>query len=132
MQWNGLKIPGSPYTPDFFNWACMKPRSELDIVWQSIPVDIDILITHGPPNGIMDVTADMHTGKPVHVGSKSRRRHVADRIRTRIHAFGHIHDEPGIRNYGTITRDATQFINCACCHLTRGLVHQGVIVDLDL
>ncbi len=132
MQWNGLKIFGSPYTPDFFNWAYMKPRSELDIVWQSIPDDVDILITHGPAKGIMDETADMYTGKPVHVGSKSLMRHVAERIRPRIHSFGHIHDEPGVNNFGTITRGATQFINCACCHLTRGLVHQGVIVDLDL
>ena len=132
MQWNGLKIFGSPYTPDFFNWAYMKPRSELDIVWQSIPDGIDILITHGPPKGIMDETADMYTGKPVHVGSKSLMRHVEERIRPRIHSFGHIHDESGINNFGTITRDATQFINCACCELTGGLVHHGVIVDLDL
>lgn len=132
MQWNGLKIFGSPYTPEFFNWAYMKARSQLDIVWQSIPDDVDILITHGPPKGIMDETADMYTGKPVHVGSKSLMRHVEERIRPRIHSFGHIHDEPGINNFGTITRGATQFINCACCNLTGGLEHHGVIVDLDL
>ncbi len=129
MQWNNLKIFGSPYTPDFFDWAYMKPRSELDIVWQSIPDDIDILITHGPPKGILDVTADMYTGEPVHVGSKSLMRHVKERIRPRIHAFGHIHDEPGINNFGKITRGSSQFINCACCNLTCGLVHHGVIVE---
>lgn len=131
MQWNGMRIFGSPYTPEFFNWAYMKARSQLDIVWQSIPDDIDILITHGPPKGIMDVTADMYTGEPVHVGSKSLMRHVEHRIRPRIHAFGHIHDEPAIHNYGTLFHGATQFINCACCHLTRGLVNQGVVVELD-
>lgn len=130
MEWNGFKIFGSPYTPEFFDWAYMKPRSVLDIVWQSIPNEIDILITHGPPKGILDVTADIYTGEPVHVGSGSLMRHVKERIRPRIHAFGHIHDEPGISNFGTITRGATQFINCACCHLSGALIHQGLIVEI--
>ena len=131
MEWNGLKIFGSPYTPKFFDWAYMKARSELDIVWQSIPDDIDILITHGPPKGIMDVTADMRTKEPVHVGSKSLMRHVEDRIKPRIHAFGHIHDERGVSNFGTITRGGTQFINCACCDLRGRLVHNGHVVEIS-
>jgi len=92
-EWNGLKIFGSPYTPEFFDWAYMRPRSELDIVWQSIPDDIDILITHGPPKGIFDVTGDIKTKKPVHVGSESLRKHVEERIKPKVHAFGHIHDK---------------------------------------
>ena len=131
MQWNGLKIFGSPYTPKFFDWAYMKARSELDMVWQAIPDDIDILITHGPPKGIMDMTADMRTGEPVHVGSKSLMRHVEDRIKPRIHAFGHIHDERGISNFGTITCGDTQFINCACCDLRGRLVHNGFVVEMS-
>lgn len=115
----------------FFYWAYMKARSELDIVWQSIPDDIDILITHGPPKGIMDVTADLYTGEPVHVGSKSLMRHVAERIRPRIHAFGHIHDEPGISNFGTVTHGVTQFINCACCSLTGELANHGMIIEIS-
>lgn len=131
MEWNGLKIFGSPWTPMFFDWAYMKARSELDMVWQSIPDDIDILITHGPPKGIMDMTADMHTREPVHVGSKSLMRHVEERIKPRIHAFGHIHDERGISNFGTIIRGGTQFINCACCDLSCRLVHNGFVVEIS-
>jgi len=129
-EWNGLKIFGTPYTPMFFDWAYMKPRSELDAVWQSIPDDIDILITHGPPKGIFDVTGDMRTGEPVHVGSKSLTQHVEQRIKPKIHAFGHIHDERGISNFGSITRGETQFINCACCNLSGQLKHHGRIVEI--
>ena len=129
-EWNGLKIFGSPYTPNFFDWAYMKARSDLDIVWQSIPDDIDILITHGPPKGIMDVTADIQTAKPVHVGSQSLMRHVEERITPRIHAFGHIHDEQGISNFGMVTRGSTQFINCSCCDLTGGLKHNGHVIEI--
>lgn len=131
FTWKGLKIFGTPYTPMFFQWAYMKERSELDAVWQTIPNDTDILITHGPPKGILDVTRDMDTGDPVHVGSKSLTRHVETRIMPKIHAFGHIHDERGIKNFGTITRGPTQFINCACCDLAGRLKHQGAMIDIQ-
>ena len=130
-QWNGLQIFGTPYTPKFFDWAYMRERSDLDIVWQSIPDDIDILVTHGPPKGILDVTRDMDTRKPVHVGSKSLRRHVLDRIKPKVHAFGHIHDERAFTNYGTVTRDQTQFINCSCCDISGRLKNNGYVMEHD-
>lgn len=131
LDWNGLRVFGSPYTPIFFDWAYMKPRSKLDIVWQSIPDNIDILITHGPPKGIFDVTADMHTGEPIHVGSKSLLRHVKNRIKPKLHTFGHIHDENGILNFGMIVREQTKFINCACCDIAGRLVHNGFVVEIE-
>lgn len=130
-EWEGFKIFGTPYTPKFFNWAYMRERSELDSVWESIPSDIDILITHGPPKGFLDVTRDMDTREPVHVGSKSLRRHVLDRINPKIHAFGHIHDERSFTNYGTVTRNETMFINCSCCDLSGRLKNQGLLVEVD-
>ena len=52
---DGLKIYGSPWQPRFFDWAFNLNRGpELAAKWKSIPNDIDILITHGPPNGILD------------------------------------------------------------------------------
>ena len=103
----------------------------LDTVWQSVPDKVDILITHGSPKKILDVTADMDTGRPVNVGSKTLMRHVTERINTRIHAFGHIYDEPGIQNFGTITQGATQFINFTCCEITGRLVHHGQVIGIS-
>ncbi len=130
-EWEGLKIFGTPYTPKFFHWAYMRERSELDSVWESIPSDIDILITHGPPKGLLDVTRDMDTREPVHVGSKSLRRHVLERIHPKIHAFGHIHDERSFTNYGTVTRNETTFINCSCCDLSGRLKNQGFVIEIN-
>jgi len=128
---NGIRIFGSPYTPDFCDWAYMKARSDLDMVWQTIPDDVDILITHGPPKGILDVTSDMYTGNPIHVGSGSLMRHVRTRIRPTLHAYGHIHDEPGISNYGSVTRSLTRFLNCSCCDLFGSLQHHGMVIHYD-
>lgn len=56
----GINIWGSPITPTFFNWAFNKDRG-YDIIqhWQKIPDNTDILITHGPPNMILDKTIYM-------------------------------------------------------------------------
>ena len=127
----GLKIFGLPYTPRFHDWAYMKARNKLDMVWQSVPDDVDILITHGPPKGILDITKDIESEGLVQVGCRALRRHVDERIKPRIHAFGHIHDERGISNYGMLTQGETQFINCACCNLRVELKHNGFVVEID-
>jgi hypothetical protein len=130
-EWEGLKIFGTPYTPLFFNWAYMKPRPELDAVWQTIPDDTDILLSHGPPKGILDVTRDWRTRAPIHVGSRSLTRHVLERIQPKLHAFGHIHDEPEIDNFGIVDQQGIRFINCSCCDLSGKLKNHGIVVDLE-
>ena len=58
----GLKIYGSPWQPRFFDWAFNLNRGgELAEKWKLIPADIDILITHGPPNGILDEVPRKYT-----------------------------------------------------------------------
>jgi Icc-related predicted phosphoesterase len=130
MEWNGLKLFGSPYTPRFHDWAYMKKRGKLDLVWQSVPDDVDILITHGPPKGVLDVTHDVESQALVQVGCSALRRHVDERIKPKIYAFGHLHDEKGISNYGMFTRGLTQFINASCCDLAANLKNNGFVVEL--
>jgi hypothetical protein len=125
----GIQVFGSPYTPMFFDWAYMKPRAELDPIWQAIPSGIDILVTHGPPKGVGDLTCDMNTRAPVHVGSRSLRTHVDQRIKPKIHAFGHIHDEPKFQNSGIRELGATTFVNCSCCDIANRIKNHGIVID---
>jgi|JI9StandDraft_2_1071091.scaffolds.fasta_scaffold03007_2 Icc-related predicted phosphoesterase len=131
MEVHGLNFFGTPFTPKFFNWSYMRSREELDFVWQTIPDQVDILISHGPPKGFLDVTCDMHTRAPIHVGSNSLTKHVTQRIKPMIHAFGHIHDEKEIRNFGHVLDKGTNFINCSCCDVANQLVNHGFVVQLD-
>lgn len=131
VEFQGLTFFGTPFTPKFFNWAYMRPRSELDSVWQTIPDGVHILITHGPPKGLLDVTLDMDTREPVHVGSKSLTRHVTQRIKPLLHAFGHIHDERGIKNFGLQHEANITFVNCSCCNIGNQLVNHGFVFDID-
>lgn len=102
-----------------------------EIIWQSIPDDVDIFITHGQPKGILDVTRDLDIRNPIHVGSKSLMRHVTQRIKPLLHAFGHIHDEPGIRNFGVVQDSVTTFVSCSCCNLGSKLVNHDVVFEID-
>jgi hypothetical protein len=52
---DGVSFWGSPYTPEFMNWAFMYPRSGAGKrIWDLIPSPLDVLITHGPPRGILE------------------------------------------------------------------------------
>jgi len=87
---NGLKFWGSPMTPEFGGWAFMVHRGELmDNHWKRIPDDTDILITHGPPYGILDSTNQGES-----VGCEALREHVR-RVKPALHVFGHIHEGHG-------------------------------------
>lgn len=103
----GLKIWGSPRTPPFCNWHFMNTEEELDHYYYiNIPPDIDILVTHGPPFGILDQTIEGQ-----HVGSKSLVKHVCERIKPKYHLFGHIHFLGGLEKYF----NGATFINASIC-----------------
>lgn len=98
-EFEGLKIWGSPYTASFkgIHSKCMAFTIHigcdtdywLDEHWQQIPEDIDILITHGPPFGILDETLRGEC-----VGSKSLLIKSLE-VAPRLHAYGHIHEQGG-------------------------------------
>jgi Icc-related predicted phosphoesterase len=95
-EFGGLKIYGSPWTPEFFQWAFMKKRGpELKAVWDKIPDDVDILITHGPPYGILDkVDLSSRGDEFKHAGCEDLLRRLED-IKPKLHVFGHIHSDGG-------------------------------------
>lgn len=105
FDFKGLKIWGSPYTPTFLNWYFMRDRgSDIKKHWDLIPKGIDILVTHGPPYGVLDETINKE-----HAGCEELKKAVKERVRPRIHCFGHIHEWGG--NVADI--DGIKYINCS-------------------
>ena len=103
VEIEGIKIYGSPWQPLFFNWAFNLHRGrDLAEKWKLIPKDTDVLVTHGPPSGILDTTYDGQS-----VGCEELRERIRV-IRPKIHAFGHIHEA-----YGVSQSEGTQFVNCS-------------------
>jgi Icc-related predicted phosphoesterase len=99
---DGLKIFGSPYTPTFgFGWSFNKDRTKLDRIWRNIiDEDVDIVITHGPPKGTLDLSFD-RAGNLERCGDKSLLNRVME-VNPKLCLFGHIHNHQDIINQGTM------------------------------
>ena len=99
----GLKIFGSPYTPTFgYGWAFNKDRTKLDRIWRNIiDEDSDIIVVHGPPRGMLDLSYD-RAGLMEYCGDKSLMNRVIE-VNPKFMMFGHIHNCKDIINAGTRT-----------------------------
>ena len=110
IQINGINIWGSPVIPYFlgmaFNARSGKPLKK---VWDKIPTNTDILITHGPPEGILD------NG----FGCNQLMEQV-NKTQPLIHVFGHIHQQHGTQQLGN-----TKFINAALVNTLNQMESKG-------
>lgn len=90
VEIDGIKIWGSPITPTFYNWGFNKNKGD-DILnhWNLIPENIDILVTHGPPKGILDNS----NGEQVGCNDLLDTLHNLPELK--LHIFGHIHTSYG-------------------------------------
>jgi predicted phosphohydrolase len=119
---DGVRFYGSPWQPLFCNWAFNLPRSgcELAGIWDKIPKGTDVLVTHGPPLGILDQPHGREPG----VGCELLRERVRV-VRPRVHIFGHIHG-----SYGRHVEDGTTFMNVCLCDESYRPVQAPLVVDV--
>jgi Icc-related predicted phosphoesterase len=102
VEIEGLTIFGSPYTPQYGQWAFMKARHKLDRIWKAaIPDNADIVIVHGPPKGMLDLSFD-GVGRLENCGDKSLMNRIME-VNPKFMMFGHIHNCKDIINAGTRT-----------------------------
>jgi Icc-related predicted phosphoesterase len=120
---NGINIWGSPITPKFFNWAFNSRRGEaIKKHWDLIPATTDLLITHGPPYGILDQV--VASGE--HVGCKDLLNRVKE-VKPKLHVFGHIHE-----SYGTANNYGIKFINASLTNELYEVMNAPITAHLDL
>lgn len=103
----GIKIFGTPIQPVFYGMAYNCEDKERSVLFEEIPTDTDILITHSPPFGILDT---IYNGTSV--GDKLMRNLLNKSLKPKLHVFGHIHE-----SYGKKVIGGTTFINAAICTL---------------
>ncbi len=118
---SGIKVYGSPWQPEFYNWAFNLPRMgrELEQKWANIPNDTDILITHGPPMSRLDISGYGN----VHCGCELLERRINE-IKPKIHVFGHIHS-----SYGYSFDGHTHYINASMLDDRYEYTHKPLTVD---
>lgn len=108
FEFKGRTFWGSPATPYFGGWAFNYQRGEeIARIWEQIPENLDVLLTHGPPYGILDTL--VWNGE--HVGCEELRKRL-DTMENPPKAvvFGHIHHWGG-QSFRHKT-PAGRFIDC--------------------
>lgn len=135
---DGIKFYGMPWTPYFFGWAFngIRPGGSLSQTNDPsmypyfppmsfktllIPKDTDVLITHGPPAGILDKV----WGK--HVGCEDLRERITKLPNLKLNVFGHLHEQYG-RYYDTKT--GILYVNASVVDFQYKLSNQPVIVEV--
>jgi Icc-related predicted phosphoesterase len=121
IEIEGVKIYGSPWQPEFYNWAFNVKRGEaIAQKWANIPENLDILITHGGPYGILDVTL---TG--MRVGCEELYKKIM-KVRPKIQVFGHIHFSYGYKEF-----DGMSFVNAASLGENYLYENKPIMLTLD-
>ena len=121
----GVNFWGSPITLRFHDWAFMRnPGDDIGKHWAEIPKDTDVLITHGPPHGILDHVkrldgSEEQTGCPQLLD-------VVLNLQPKLHVFGHIHEE-----YGVIKREGIEFLNVSTMNQSYRIANAPVVYELS-
>ncbi|CAF3653777.1 unnamed protein product [Rotaria socialis] len=113
----------SPYQLEFNNWAFNLPSNSIEIkqAWSQISNDVDVLLTHGPPENIFDKNSlGLRTG----CAQLLARVNI---VKPRLHVFGHIHE-----GYGRIDSDSTIFVNASTCDVNYQPTQGPIVIDLEL
>ena len=93
--------------------------AELREKWDLIPAHVDVLVTHGPPQIVLDRT---ETGE--NVGCEELR-DATERTCPRLHVFGHIQHGRGWRRLGS-----TLYVNASNCAGYQEPLNPVMVVDL--
>ncbi len=112
---SGVTIEGVKFygVPMFMEDAM---SGEYDRNIQKIPVDIDVLITHQPPFGILDNSANINYGD-------SNLLQMVLKNKPKYHLFGHIHGA-----YGIEKSEHTIFVNAAVLSENYELIEKSVLL----
>jgi Icc-related predicted phosphoesterase len=106
----GVNVWCSAWTPWFHDWAYNAHRGhEIKRHWDHIPGHTNILVTHGPPYGVLDIVPFADGTARERVGCHDLLEAVK-RIKPDLHVFGHIH-----HSYGEMHVDGTSFYNASIC-----------------
>ena len=122
----GLKFWGSPWTPAFCNWAFNADPADIFKHWDLIPSGLDVLVTHGPPKGILDRAAPQLVPPTPELGCYDLKIAVIQ-TKPKIHVFGHIHGGANLQQ--RLYKDGTEFINASVVDEAYKVVRNPVEID---
>jgi predicted phosphodiesterase len=124
VEIDGVKIWGSGITPWFHSWAFNRLGADIKPHWDMIPLDIDILITHGGPKGIGYLNLTME-GKDV--GCPYLFDKICELKNLSLFVQGHIHEGYGIFQFA----DGATFVNASVLNRRYEMQNRPYVITLD-
>lgn len=125
IKYKGKKFFGNPYcksSPEIIDSLFNREEEVLKGIYNEIPEDTDVLITHQPPYGYGDTVKN----QSYHLGSES----LMDRIRVvkpKVHIFGHIHTGKKYEE-----NNGTKFYNVSVLDEYYNVAYKPTIINLGL
>jgi Icc-related predicted phosphoesterase len=120
IEIEGLRIWGSPVTPLHGGAFGMSSTDDRRRLYAQIPEDTDVLVTHGPPLGMLDSPP----GGEFHGGCRELLEAVV-RVKPKLHVFGHVHGAHGI-----LQTETTTFVNAALLGADGGLDWSPIVLQM--
>lgn len=120
-RYRGVTFYGAPWIPELWGQAFFVDDLELERRWFEIPDDVDVLITHTPPAGILDQSSNGRSlGCPYLMAA-------IETCQPKLHCFGHVH-----ASSGEAFVDGIHYINAASVNSSYELVRQPRQLDFEL
>jgi hypothetical protein len=120
LELDGVRFWGSPWQTGLWHHPFFLPDGrEARAAFGKVPASTDVLVTHSPPWGCLDVWDPPHR-----LGSRMLRARVAA-VGPRVHIFGHMHP-----SYGAARLGETRAFNAALCDERGAPANPPHVVDL--
>lgn len=124
IEIDGIKFYGSPWVLEydyrFGEFMCSEEK--IKEYWEKIPLDTDVLITHGPAYLIGDLV-QQDIWEP-NVGSVSLKKRIEE-LNLKYHLFGHIHDD-----YGVFNADGYIACNAALINFYNQTMRKPIVIEI--
>lgn len=126
----GIKFWGCPWTPWFYDWAFNYPRNgdRPKRIWDAVPEDANVLITHGPPahTGLGMTLAHFDRGAE-DAGCPIQYARILQLPNLKATFCGHIH--PGAGKH--VIQDRVTCHNVAVVNEKYQVVRHGMVYDYE-
>lgn len=117
---DGKKFWGTPWTANLSNWAFQAEGDDALEKFEKIPSQVDVLISHGPPEGYADKTSVSHAGD-------SNLLYAVEYKEPSVIICGHIHE--GYGQY-KIPHMKTEIYSVS--YLKRNYVNTNPLVEIEV
>ena len=115
----GVPVWFTPWSVRFFDWAFMADEAKLKEKYLRIPMNTQVIVTHGPPHGYGDLTIDQ--GRAGSVALTARMRELTA---LRLVVTGHIHEA-----FGVYDASGVAVYNVSMVDLRYDPRHDAVVID---